>query len=241
MSGKIAKSIRSNILVGLILVTPVVITIFIVNALFRFVTKWVIAFVPPHLLKEYPALLFQAAALVLVIVMFFFVGLFVRNFIGHKLYRLGDMVLGRIPIFNKIYLSIRQISEALVDQSQSLFKEVVLLEYPRKGIYSMGFVTAQVPRSMTSMLPAPHTDKDMIAIFIPTTPNPTSGLFIFAPRAELISLPISITDAMKLVISGGAVFPGVGPIDSRPTLLDKLENWLARDTPDGDKPPANPS
>ncbi len=241
MSGRIAKSFRNNILVGLILVTPVVITIFIVNALFRLVTKWVIAFVPPHLLQEYPDLLFQAAALVLVVFMFFFVGLLVRNFIGQKLYRLGDMVLGRIPIFNKIYLSVRQISEALVDQSQTLFKEVVILEYPRLGLYTVGFVTGSLPQTYRKYISAPESDGEIVSVFVATVPNPTSGFFVFVPRSQLRVLPISVGDAMKLAISAGAVFPGVGPIDLRPTLLDKLETWLARDGRGEDKPAPTPS
>jgi uncharacterized membrane protein len=229
MRSSITRTIRNNIIVGLILVTPIVITGFIVNFLFRTTTKWVINFVPKPWLDNYPAILFQVAALVIVLITFFLIGFLTRNFLGKRLYQLGDMVLGRIPFINKIYISIRQLSEAIVDQSQTMFQEVVLVEYPRKGIYSMGFVTASVPETLNRFMPPDGQTNHRLAVFIATTPNPTSGFFIFIPRSEAIVVPLSVADAMKLVVSAGAVYPGAISIDNRPTLLDKLETWIARD------------
>jgi len=103
------------------------------------------------------------------------------------------------------------------------------VEYPRKGIFSMGFVTTAVPPEFTRNLPA-GAGASLVAIFIPTTPNPTSGLLIFVPKSEVYDLPISVGEAMKLVVSGGAVFPGgPGRVDDRPTFLDKLQKWAARE------------
>ena len=215
-------------IVGLILVTPIVVTIFVVNFLFRLTTAWVLKFVPPAVVKEHSALLFQTSALVLVLVVVFFIGLLTRNIIGQKLYRLGDMVLARIPFINKIYLTVRQISEALVDQSQTMFKEVVLVEYPRKGLHTVGFITASVPREVVSLIPE-HAAGEYVSVFVATVPNPTSGFFILVPRSEVRVLPISVADGMKMVISAGAVYPGGELPDKRPTLLDKLEAWVIRD------------
>jgi uncharacterized membrane protein len=215
-------------IVGLILVTPIVVTVFVVDFLFRLTTKWVLKFVPPAAVEEYSALFFQAAALVLVLVVVFFIGLLTRNIIGQKLYRLGDMLLARIPFINKIYVTVRQISEALVDQSQTMFKEVVLVEYPRKGLYTVGFITAAVPQEVVALIPE-HADGEYVSVFVATVPNPTSGFFVLVPRSQVRVLPISVADGMKMVISAGAVYPGSESLDNRPTLLDKLEAWVTRD------------
>lgn len=106
-----------------------------------------------------------------------------------------------------------------------------MMEYPRKGIYSIAFVTSSVPDHFRSRIDWPEQDQKFAALFVPTTPNPTSGLLILAPRSELTTLPISVPDAMKLVISAGAVYPGEDDeISDRPTLLDKLEGWITRET-----------
>jgi uncharacterized membrane protein len=168
-------------------------------------------------------MLFQAAALVIVLVFVFFVGLLTRNILGKQLYHFGDLFMTKIPFINKIYVWVRQISETVLEKRQTLFKEVVLIEYPRKGIYSMGFVTAGVP---PNLIPGQAGVKQ-VAVFIATVPNPTTGFFIFVPRSEVVVLPFTIGDAMKLLFSAGAVYPGTGIIDNRPTLLDKLEVWLS--------------
>ena len=215
-------------IVGLILLTPIVVTVFVVDFLFMLTTEWVLKFVPPAVIKEYSALLFQAAALVFVLVLVFFIGLLTRNIIGQKLYHIGDMLLARIPFINKIYVTVRQISEALVDQSQTMFKEVVLVEYPRKGLYTVGFITASVPQEVVALIPE-HAAGEYVAVFVATVPNPTSGFFVLLPRSQVQVLPISVSDGMKMVISAGAVYPGSAALDNRPTLLDKLEAWVTRD------------
>ena len=230
MATNIARSFRNNILVGLILIIPIAVTVWIVNFLFKLTTKWVIAFVPSPWLKEYSAVLFQAAALIIVLLVLFLIGFLTRNFLGKKLYQFGDTILARTPFINKIYISVRQISEAILDQSQTMFKEVVVVEYPRKGAYAIGFTTAVISRDVTDLLPE-RKDEDYVAVFVATVPNPTSGFFIIFPRSDVRVLPMSVADGMKMVISAGAVYPGAEPLDNRPTLLDKLEKWVARENP----------
>ncbi len=225
MLARITKTIRNNVIVGLILVTPIVVTAFIANWLFTLTTDLVIGFVPRSVRAAYPFPISPWIALLLMLIVLFLIGLLTRNILGKKLYKIGDMILGRIPVLNKIYVGVRQISETLVDQSQNLFKDVILLEYPRKGLYSLGFVTGRVPSHIVA---GADRQKEFHAVFIPTSPNPTSGLVVFAPNEDMHPLPLNVQDAMKLIVSGGAVFPGSGPIDDRPTLLDKLEEWMAR-------------
>ena len=229
MFSKIVKTLRNNILTGLFLITPIAIAIFVVQWLFTLITDRVMPFIPRQVRELHPELMFRLIALVLFLAVLFLLGLFVRNILGARLYRIGDAFFSRIPIFNKVYVSVRQIGEALLAQSQTLFQQVVLVEYPRKGLFSMGFVTNAVPPEFLKNLPR-SDGGPMVAIFIPTTPNPTSGLFVFVPRNETYGLPISVGDAMKLVVSGGAVYPGnAGNLDDRPTFLDKLQKWAARE------------
>lgn len=224
---KITKTIRNNIIVGLVLLTPIAVSLLVANWIFHFITDVAFLFFPPYLRANYPILFSRLTAFILLLILLFLIGALTRNFLGRKLYQMGDALLRRIPVINKIYVSVRQISEALLDQGQHLFKEVVLVEYPRKGIFVLGFITAPVPEGFgvgaNASIPA-----SMVSVFIPTAPNPTSGFVIFVPRSEIIVLPMSVTDAMKLVVSGGAVFPGTQLPEDRPTLLDKLEEWLRR-------------
>lgn len=226
MFKRAARSFRNNIIVGLILVTPIVVTAFIVNWLFGFTTNRLIKFIPARWLQAYPDVVFRVLSLAVVLILLFLVGFLTRNILGKKLYQLGDMVLVRIPFINKIYVSVRQISEALLDQSQNTFKDVVAVEYPRPGLYSVGFITSSVPKAFE---PPKLAGRDLIAVFIPTSPNPTSGWFVLVPRADAHVLPCSVAEGMKLVVSGGAVFPGTAPLDDRPTLLDKIETWVSRE------------
>ena len=229
MFKKFFKTLRNNILVGLFLITPITIAVFVVNWLFTFVTDRVIRFLPKHMADLHPELAFRVLALILFLSVLFLLGFFVRNIVGQRLYRISDAILARIPVFNKIYVSVRQISEALLAQSQTLFKEVVLVEYPRKGVYSIGFITTTVPPEFVEALPPPHGGQTLVAVFIPTTPNPTSGLLIFVPKNETMDAPLTVGDAMKLVVSGGVVYPGAAGVeDHRPTFLDKIQAWSSR-------------
>ncbi|HIE10484.1 MAG TPA: DUF502 domain-containing protein [Kiritimatiellae bacterium] len=229
------RSFRTNVLVGLVLSVPVVLTVVIVNGVFRFVTNRLL----PETLRGGPyELAFRLGAVATVLLALFLIGLLTRNFVGRKLYHLADRLLQAVPVINKVYISIRQISEALVAQRQSVFQEAVLVEYPRRGIFSVAFVTAQVPPKISGEL---KEGEDCVALFVPTTPNPTSGMLILAPRSEVRRLPMSVADAMKLIISAGTAFPGeAGP--GQPNLLDKLEaiflkKELARKAPRGTDSP----
>jgi uncharacterized membrane protein len=230
----IARTLRNNILVGLVLITPLAITVFVGNALFKFLThnaffKFLAGLLPESMRDTgYELIVARIVALLIGLMILFLIGFSVRSFLGKQVYRLAEMVVERIPLFNKIYIWVRQISEAFLAQRQTLFKEVVLIEYPRKGIFSVAFVTAPVAPELGKIVPQAEKEA-FVSLFIPTTPNPTSGLMIIAPRADLTTLPISIAEAMKLIISAGAVYPGTEVIDSRPTLVDKLEAWISRD------------
>ncbi|MFN2352492.1 MAG: DUF502 domain-containing protein, partial [Kiritimatiellia bacterium] len=181
---------------------------------------------PPRFLQAQYAPLYRLLALLLVLLAMYLVGLLLRNIIGRSLYRLGDRVLTRIPVIKTIYVAIRQISESILNSRRTLFKQVVAVEFPRKGVYSLGFITASAAEILTAKLPGADGQwQDAVCILVPTAPNPTTGFFMMVPRDDLVPLDISVPDAMKLIISAGAVFPGQADLVGR-TLLDRLEEWL---------------
>jgi len=218
---KLARSIRANILVGLFLTVPVVATVLIVNFLFTAATGWLL---PDDLktgVRSYP---YRVIIILGLIFLFYLIGLLVRNFLGRRLYRLGDGILTRIPLVRKIYVSVRQISESLFTQRKTLFKEVVLVEYPRRGLFSMAFATADVPPNIAAGIDC--DDEPCISLFIPTTPNPTSGILILVPRSHVVPLKLPVAEALTFIMSAGAVTPDSERGAPAPTLLDRLEAWL---------------
>jgi uncharacterized membrane protein len=235
------KTVRNNIIVGLLLVTPLAVTAIVFNGLFKFVTNRFMIFFPKALRDSNVDLLLRVGALLVVLILLFFVGLFVRNLLGRRMYQRAEKLVTRIPLFNRIYLLTRQVIESLFTQRNTLFQEVVLLEYPRAGVYAMGFVTAVVPAEVRAETKELDASSDLLSVFIPTTPNPTSGWLCIVPRSQVMHLSMSPTDGMKLVISGGAVFPGEAKAEAEHSLLEKLQEWAGRadqeHPPTGSAPP----
>ncbi len=222
MLKKFSTSVRANILVGIVLTVPVVATLWIVHFLITFATDWIVDLIG----EDYASLgeggtgyAVRLLALLAVLVVFYLVGVLVRSFLGRRLYALGDRILTRIPVVKRVYLLTRQISESVFTQRETLFKEVVLVEYPRKGLRAVAFLTAEANPQL-----GPDVT-DHVSLFVPTTPNPTSGVFIIAPRSEVTPLDMSVTDAVAFIISSGAVTPG-DKTPTSPSLLDKLESFL---------------
>lgn len=218
------RSIRTNILVGLLLVAPIAATVVVFNFLFRLATGWMPDLLEPLLDMVQPPALQRLVVLLLTLLLLYLVGLFSLNLIGRRLYRLSDWVLARIPLIKDIYTPASRILEALFSQRKTLFKEVVMLEYPRHGIYSIGFVTAILPSRMARKAAGAEPTETWVSLFVPTTPNPTSGVLIFAPRSELHPIDMPIPDALTFLMSAGAV---VRRDDgAHTTLLDRIDEWL---------------
>ncbi len=231
------RSLRTNMLVGALLIAPIVVTWWIIEFLLDLFTAEVVLHFPTHLKTGYWLLISKLAALLLVLLLLFVVGLLARNIFGRRLYTLGDTLLRRVPVVNMVYRFIRQIIEVFFAGPSNSFQEAVLVEYPRLGVWSMGFITATVPPSHRAVM-AGGADSDLVCVFIPTTPNPTSGWFCIVPRSTVRVLPMSPGDAMKLVISGGAVFPGQEAVATGDNLLRKVDQWIAEeDSPPGSSAP----
>jgi uncharacterized membrane protein len=201
---------RANFLTGLAVVLPAVISIAIFQWLFGTVsniTDSLLFFLPrvwTHDRGGEGTMLWywSLAALALAFLLITAIGRAARNYVGKQIIRGLDVLLSRVPLLNKIYSTVKQVNEAFTTSSKSSFKQVVMVEYPRKGLYSIGFLTADdVPE------PRAVLGRQLCGVFIPTTPNPTSGFLIMVPEDEVIRLKMSVADGIKYVISLGSIIP----------------------------------
>jgi uncharacterized membrane protein len=142
--------------------------------------------------------------LVTVLLLILVVGLLVNNYVGRRLYGIYDRLLTRIPLFNKIYTAVKQIGEAVLSSDKTVFRAVGMIEYPRKGVWSLVFITEQPHEEILKI-----AGERLRSVFLPTTPNPTSGFFLMVPERELHPLRITVEEGLKMVMSGGAVVPGL--------------------------------
>jgi uncharacterized membrane protein len=136
------------------------------------------------------------------VLIIFLVGLIASNVLGAKLLHFGESILNRVPIVTKLYFGAKQIVQAFSDQGKQAFNQVALVEYPRKGTYAIGFVTGLCKGEVQD-----KTKETLINIFIPTTPNPTSGILLLVPESDVIYLDMTVEDGLKLIVSAGVVVP----------------------------------
>ena len=146
-------------------------------------------------------------------------GMFATNIMGQWWLSQGSRVLSKIPIVKSIYSSVKQVSDTLFSSSGNAFREAVLVQYPRQGSWTIAFVTGR-PGGET----AQHLHGDYLSVYVPTTPNPTSGFFLMVPRADVIVLQMSVDEALKYVISMGVVAPPMHPVDQAPAAALPARN-----------------
>ena len=198
------KEWRKNFLTGFLTVLPLVITLWLVLKCVNWVDINIVGRIVNFLPQAWTEIaiiriFWKLVALAIVIGLVTFIGIITRNVLGKKMLELTEAVFTRVPIFNKIYLTIKEIRDTFVGGKKE-FNHVVLVEYPSKGMYTIGFVVNPGPREICEKMSQP-----LLSIFLPTTPNPTSGWLIFVPERETVPLKMSVEEAMKLIISGGTI------------------------------------
>jgi len=193
---RLTTSLKNYFLTGLLVILPIFITVYVVLFLIRGMDV-VLKLIPAKYVPEIPGLGF-----ILAVILISAVGLLTRNFAGRKVVQLGEKMVDRIPLVRIIYSGVKQLLEAFFVQKTAAFRRVALLEYPRRGVYVIGFITGESRGEVQR-----KTDKNMINVFVPTTPNPTSGFYVLIPEDELVALDMTIEDAFKLIISGGIFTP----------------------------------
>jgi uncharacterized membrane protein len=201
---------RDNFLAGLAIVLPAVISLAVVRWMFETVANVtdILLFFLPHTWThqrggEGPMRWYWSLVALLVgILLTTVIGRSARYYAGKKLIQWMDSTLLRIPLLNKIYGTIKQVNEAFSSSNKTAFKQVVLVEYPRSGVFSLGFITSEEYRHEKTL-----TDIKMVWVFVPTTPNPTGGFLLLLPETEVTRLEMSVPDGIKFIISLGAIAP----------------------------------
>lgn len=228
MIQRFKQAIKNDLIAGLLVVIPLATTIWLTVT----IAHWVIDFLTqiPKQLNPFNDLhpiltnllnLFVGLAVPLLCLLL--IGLMARNFVGRWLLNTGENILHAIPLAGPVYKTLKQLLETLLQDSREKFRRVVLVEYPRRGIWAVAFVTGTLGATMSSLLPG-----QMLSVFIPTSPNPTTGWYAVVPEEDVINLDLSIEDAFKLIISGGIVSPNWAILPSTAQLqnaaLEPLPN-----------------
>lgn len=198
--------IKNNFLTGLVVILPLILTIVI----FRFLIKQIndIVLVPTmellglHFYNPYWIYISRGIGFLIIVLFIILIGLATRLLLLRKFFGFWERLIAKVPMLGKIYITIKQISRAFLGQGKYVFDKVVLVEHPRKGIYSLGFITAQGCKEIQE-----KTKSSSVYVFLPTTPNPTNGFFLIVPKEEVLPLSMSVADAFKLIVSGGTFSP----------------------------------
>ncbi len=194
-------TLRRYLMAGLLVWVPLGVTLLIVAFLVDLMDQ-TLRLLPENIQPE-NVLGFRIPGLgaVLTAVIVFVTGMIVTNLFGMQLFNIGERILQRIPLVRSIYASVKQVTESMFSSGKS-FRKVVLVEYPRKGMWSLAFQTGTGAEEVRD-----KNGRDVTNVFIPTTPNPTSGFFLMVPREDVIELDMSIDDGLKMLLSVGVVVP----------------------------------
>lgn len=209
MNAKLFSRFQTNFLTGLAVILPAVVSIAIVVWLFGTVANVTdkLLFAVPRQWKYINGVsgdiywYWSLAALLLAVALVALVGRLTRNYVGRKFIEVTDSLLLRVPLLNKIYGTVKQVREAFAGHKSS-FQQAVLVEFPRAGIYSLGFITGEQRHEVQFKTP-----QSVWSVFVPTTPNPTTGFLIYVPETQLVRLDMTVADAIKSIISLGSVSP----------------------------------
>ena len=238
-SSNLAK-IRNKIFIGIMLATPVMATIWIFNFLLQLTTSWFPKNLFPRLDDLFHGYLLQVLVLLAVLVIFYLLGLFAHHFLGKRLYHLADRVFSAIPFIKSIYVFVRQVCEWVAKSRNTTFEAVVLVEYPRRGIYTIGLVTSQTLPVITSkILDENGQPTDCVNVFIATTPSPSNGMFIIFPKKDVIRLDMNVADAMNIVLSAGAILPQKTQASEKNSMLEMIDNLISKQEDEKQSEPAS--
>jgi len=211
---RLLGSLRASFLTGLVVIAPVGLTIWLIWTVVGWIDGFVLPLVPRTFQpEEYIGINLRGVGVIIFLVFTIFVGWIAKGIIGRSMIHFAEGLVNRMPVVRTIYSGIKQISETVFAQSERSFEKACLIQYPRKGIWAIGFVSTSAKGEVAERA---DTSGALVGVFVPTTPNPTSGFLLFFPEEDVIELEMSVEDAAKLVISAGLVYPngkdpGVAP------------------------------
>ncbi|MFP6756826.1 MAG: DUF502 domain-containing protein [Alphaproteobacteria bacterium] len=217
--GPVAR-LRNYFLTGIIVTAPVAITLWILIGVIELIDGAVVPLIPPAYNPQTFFLRYfdieihiPGIGLVVVLIGLTLIGFVAAGFFGRIIVRTGERIVNRMPVVRSVYGALKQIFQTVLESSSQSFREVVLIEYPRRGIWAIGFVTSTTEGEVQNTIADP-----VVNIFLPTTPNPTSGFLLFVPRRDLVPLDMTVEEGIKMVVSAGIVTPP----DRRPEAAKAL-------------------
>ena len=215
---------RSSFLTGLVVVAPIALTLWLIWTVAGWVDGWVLPFVPLWLRPDqYIGLNIRGVGVVVFLIFTVLVGWIAKGLIGRSLLNWAEGLVQGLPVVRSIYNGLKQIAETVFAQSETSFDTACLVEYPRKGIWAIAFISTSAKGEIDRKI---EGEDDKTAVFLPTTPNPTSGFLLFVPTKDVIALDMSVEDAAKLVISAGLVYPNGA--SEAPTPIGEVRQPPAR-------------
>lgn len=197
--------LRTYFLTGLIIAGPVAITLYIAWALVTWIDGWVKPFIPRAYLPEtYLPFVIPGFGLVIMVAVLILIGFLTANLVGRTIVDLSERMLARMPFVSGLYKSVKQIFETVFSQSGSSFRTVGLIQFPSPGMWSIVFLSTPANGEISQRLPPAG---EYLSVFLPCTPNPTTGFYFYVPRRDIIELTMSVEDGAKLVMSAGLIQP----------------------------------
>jgi uncharacterized membrane protein len=199
----IKTKLQRCFLAGLVAVVPISLTVLVVRWTITLMDQLLLRFIPERYWpEELIGFALPGIGLLATFLLILLVGMLVTNYFGRSLLHLSERMVGRIPLVKGVFGLFKQVADTLLSADRQGFRKVVLIEYPRRGLWSVGFVTGVSQGEVQRI-----TEQRMINVFMPTTPNPTSGYYILVPEKEARELKMTVDEAFKLIISGGMVSP----------------------------------
>ncbi|MDP3898787.1 MAG: DUF502 domain-containing protein, partial [Mesorhizobium sp.] len=199
--------LRNYFLTGFIVTAPLAITAYIAWSFIGWVDGWVKPYIPSNYNPDsYLPFAVPGFGLIVALLMITLIGFLTANFIGRSIVHFGERLLDSMPLVRSIYRGLKQIFETILSNKGDMFKKVAIMEYPRRGTWAIVFISSEKRNEISDHLDG--REEDLVAVFLPSTPNPTTGFLLYVPRKDIIELNMTVEEAAKLVISAGLVVPG---------------------------------
>ncbi|MFY0310817.1 DUF502 domain-containing protein [Leisingera sp. D0M16] len=218
-------SLRASFFTGIVVIAPVGLTIWLLWSVMGWIDSVVLPLVPHTFRPEqYIGINLRGVGLIIFLLFTIIVGWIAKGILGRSLISFAESLVDRMPVVRTVYSGIKQISETVFAQSERSFEKACLVQYPRKGIWAIGFISTTAKGEIAKKA---ETSGGLMSVFLPTTPNPTSGFLLFVPEEDVIELDMTVEDSAKLVISAGLVYPNpkdpTKPLENgkKPKALEK--------------------
>jgi len=214
---------RNYFITGIIVVAPITLTIYLISLVVSLIDEKIVPLIPSHYNPEtYLPFAIPGIGVLIMVVVLTLIGWLTTGLVGRTIVRVGENLLDRMPVVRTIYSALKQIFETVFTQNSRAFRDVVLISYPRQGCWAIGFATGTTKGEVQDAI-----QDEVVNVFLPTTPNPTSGYLLFLPKKDVIFLDMTVEQGIKLVISGGVVTPEMSKAAAKKPIPVKGETQAA--------------